>query len=234
MITYNNANCYYQYQDQYMGFEYDLARAFADYLGVVLKVQTVDKWEDMLDIIQNNPGSFMAASLTITKERQKQVLFSDPYMNVVQNIIVHRDNDNINSINDLTDKVVHVRKGTAYEERLMALRQQGIDLKIELYEDTSSEELIRRVAEKNIEMTIADSNIALLNRRYYPQIKLSGAVSKNDSLAWAVHPDAEQLLKRINVFFKTINNNGVFLKIYNQYYGDIDFLTMLILINFTG
>ena len=32
----NNANVYYRYRGQYMGFEYDLVKTFADRLGVEL------------------------------------------------------------------------------------------------------------------------------------------------------------------------------------------------------
>jgi membrane-bound lytic murein transglycosylase F len=36
VITRNNARCYYMYREEHMGFEYDLARAFAGHLGVGL------------------------------------------------------------------------------------------------------------------------------------------------------------------------------------------------------
>ena len=48
VVTRNTAHCYYLYRDQPMGFEYEMAQAFAEYLGVQLKVKVVDHWKDMV------------------------------------------------------------------------------------------------------------------------------------------------------------------------------------------
>jgi len=40
VLTRNNAHCYYIYRDRPMGFEYELAKEFSDYLGVKLRVLT--------------------------------------------------------------------------------------------------------------------------------------------------------------------------------------------------
>ena len=50
VITRNNAHCYYTYRDNPMGFEYDLAKAFSEYLGVSLKVIT-PPWEKLFDVL---------------------------------------------------------------------------------------------------------------------------------------------------------------------------------------
>jgi ABC-type amino acid transport substrate-binding protein len=63
VITRNNAHCYYFYRDEAMGFEYDLARAFADDLGVKLKVKVIDPQERMVSALDNGSGAFIAASL---------------------------------------------------------------------------------------------------------------------------------------------------------------------------
>ncbi|NQT10458.1 MAG: transglycosylase SLT domain-containing protein, partial [Desulfobacteraceae bacterium] len=83
-------------------------------------------------------------------------------------------------------------------------------------------ELIQQVAEGTIDVTIADRNIALLNRRYYPQIALALAISNEKDLGWAVKPDETRLLNKINLFFNKIKENGKLTEIYNKYYADID------------
>jgi membrane-bound lytic murein transglycosylase F len=78
------------------------------------------------------------------------------------------------------------------------------------------------VAEKTIEVTVADKNIALLNRRYYPRAILAGPISESEQLGWALNVNAHQLLERVNKFFNTIKKNGKFAEIYNKYYAHID------------
>lgn len=222
VITRNNAHCYYSYRDQEMGFEYDLAKAFADHIGVTLKIRIADKWEGMIPDLMNKSGDLIAASMTITPSRSQKVLFSDSYMNIQQHLIVHRDNYTIRNLKDLNGQVVHIRKGTSYQERLESLKPQIPDLTIASHDDVPTEELIRQVAEKEIDITVADSNIALLNRRYYPQAIMAGPLGEAEALGWAVHPQAYQLLEKINQFFKQIKSNGQYHELRQQYYAEVE------------
>jgi len=222
VCTRNNSHCYYLYREQAMGFEYDLAKAFADYLGVNLKVRITEKWEGMIPTLTEGTSSFIAASMTIMPQRKKLASFSDGYMPIQQYVIVHRNNRSIRCPEDLAGKTVHIREGTSYEEKLKSLQNKGIDLEIKLHDDLPTEELIRQVDSGKIEVTIADSNIALLNQRYYPQAVLACPISEQEFLGWAVNRNAQNLLYRINCFFKIIKENGKFNEIYNKYYANID------------
>ena len=222
VATRNSAHCYYLYRDQPMGFEYELAKAFAEYLGVRLQVKIVDKWSDMVAALSDGSAAFIAASMPITSKRQTQVAFSDGYMEVAQNIITHRKNTGIKEAADLSGKTIDVRKGTVYQQRLVELKKQGINLAIRLHDDLPVEELIQKVADGQIDFTIANSNIISINRRNFPGVVSTGSINDGMQLAWAVYPKSKKLLEQINAFLRMINKSGKFDEIYNKYYGDID------------
>ncbi len=86
------------------GFEFDLAKAFADYLGVQLKIKVSDKWEEMIPSLKNGKAHVVAASFTVTPKRKKHVAFSNGYMKIHQHIITGRHERNIRGGADLNAK----------------------------------------------------------------------------------------------------------------------------------
>lgn len=221
MITQNNPMTYYIYREVPIGFEYELAKGFADFLGVELEVIT-PAWNQMIDDLENGKGDFIAAGMTITPSRQERIVFSEPYMNIKQHAITRSGKKGLNSIEDLSGKIVYVRDGTSYQERLLELQKEGIDLYLELIPDVPTEEFIRQVVDEEILLTIADSNIALLNRRYYPDLRIAFPIAGEESLGWAVRKGDENVAEKINEFFKFIRKNGSYQEIYDFYYNNID------------
>lgn len=222
VITRNNAHCYYLYRGQPMGFEYDLAKAFADYLGVRLVVRIADQWDGMIPGLLGGSGDVVAASMTITPRRQEQVAFSAGYLTIRQHVIAHRGEWTINSTSDLAGRTIDVRQGTSYQDQLEAITATGIPIVVRLHDDMPTEELIRMVADGEIDLTVADTHIAKLNRRYYPKAVPVLAISEKQQLGWAVRNDAADLLNRVNTFFKIIKENGRFEEIYNRYFSNLE------------
>jgi len=221
VLTRNNAHCYYVYRGAPMGFEYDLAKAFSHYLNVDLKVVT-PTWEGLIEGLEKGEGDFVAAGMSITPSRSKRVDFSDDYLPVQQYVILQKEDNDTKTIEDLAGEEIHVRRGTTYEELLNKLKSEGVNVKIRLYDDMPTEELIRMVAEKEIKATVADSHIALLNRRYYPDTKIAFPLGQPLALGWAVRKGESRLLKRINDFFEKIDEDGTFDKIYARYFANVD------------
>jgi len=228
LITDNNANSYYIYRDTPMGFEYDMAKKFAEFLHARLKVE-VPGWNDMFSFLAEDKGDFIAAGLTITDQRRLKVNFSSPYMTVQQRLIHHKLIFNLKNIKDLAGKTIHVRRGTSYETRLEELVREGIGIHIVLHDNIATEELIRMVAQRKIKYTVADSNIALLNRRYYPDILIGLPIQKKESLGWAVRKNDVKFLETMNDFLKMAARTGIRKRLYEKYYetvGSFDYFDL--------
>lgn len=220
VATRNNANCYYQYQGGPVGFEYDLAKAFSDYLGVKITPKVVE-WESLLPAIAADQVDMVAAGLSITPERRKMVDFSQSYLDVQPQIITHRSNMEIGRVADLYGREIHVRQGTTYQGIIEDLNKKlPIDIKMVLHRDVPTEELIRQVANREIPLTMADSNIALLNQRYHPDIELAFDLGPDHALGWALKKGDNRFRAKMNEFLKFAKESGLYDDIYNRYYND--------------
>jgi membrane-bound lytic murein transglycosylase F len=177
--------------------------------------------------LNNGKGDFIAASMTITPSRDKLVDFSNSYLDIQQHVILHKNNYRIKTIEDLKAKSIYVRQGTSYEERLRELNEQGFSIKIKLHDDTPTEDLIRMVAKKEIGITIADSNVALLNRRYYPDVRIAFPVDELQSIGWAVKKGEKELLDKINQFLAKMEKERRLAGIYRKYYSAVEIFDYL-------
>jgi len=85
VLTRNSPTTYYQGPFGPTGLEYDLAKGFADFLGVKLRLITPDTLSDILDGIQSGKGDIAAAGLTITDERKRILNFGPSYQYITHN-----------------------------------------------------------------------------------------------------------------------------------------------------
>lgn len=220
MITAAAQNTYFFYKGKPSGFEYDLAKAFADYLNVDLDVVSPG-WSNMFSYLDEDKGDFIAAGLAITKDRLVHTDFSIPYMTVQQRIVHHNLNFGPKDIRDMEFRTFHVRRGTSYQSRLRELKEKGVDFTYILHDNIPTEELISMVHDREIKFTIADSNIALLNRRYFPSIRIGIPIQKKESLAWAIRKNDHAMLQAVNRFLFHANESGILKQLTDKYYDNI-------------
>ena len=221
LITTNGPTTYYLYREDEMGFEFDLAKAFADYLGVELKVVVAER-DEVFPLLRWERGDFIGAGLSIGDEYEMPISFSRPTFTIQHAVITHKDDPKLEGVEALEDEVIHVRSGTSEEEKLLDLVDKGHNLRVKPYDSVPTEELISWVAGKKIRVTVSKSNLALLSRRYYPDIRVSFTLDESKHLGWAVRRRDKKLLKTINRFFGEIEKNGLYQKIYEKYYSYIE------------
>jgi membrane-bound lytic murein transglycosylase F len=228
---YNSTN-YFIYRGEPMGYQYDLLKSFADFLNVKLEIKIINDVESSFECINNDQCDLIALGLTVTKERNRFINFSEPLSQTRQMLIQRKpDNwrkmqtmDEIEShlIRDplmLAGKTVHIQKNTIFKSRLENLSDEiGADIEIVEHPEATVEELIDMVAKGKIDYTISDEHIALVNRKYYPDIDVNTAISFTQDIAWAVKKDANCLLDTLNYWLGNFKKSRTYAFLYNKYF----------------
>ena len=221
VLTRNSPTTYYEGPEGYTGIEYDLALAFAKRLDVKLKMVVPERFADIIPMIVRGEGQIAAAGITITPNRQQQVRFSPPYQIIREQVVYRRGTTPPpTSIQDLPGHHLEIVAGTSYEERLQQSKLLVPDLQWTTRDKIETEELLQQVQEELLELTIADSHIVALSRRFHTDLDVAFDISAPEQLAWAFPLDEDDSLYRAaESFFNDLRASGELAQLLEKYYG---------------
>ncbi|MCK5907354.1 MAG: transporter substrate-binding domain-containing protein [Flavobacteriales bacterium] len=231
-LTVHSPSSYFLYKGKSMGFEYELLQNFADDIGVKFKVVKVNNLDDMIPMLKRGEGDIIAHGLTVTNERKENVTFTN-YYNLTHQVLVqckpHKwwqmrqddiDKTLVKDVTDLIGETVSIRKESAYYERVKNLIQEiGDTIFIDFIDGSySTEEIIKMVSDGDVKHTIADNNIADINKSYYSNLDISTQVSLSQRVAWSVRKDSPNLEDAVNKWLKGIKRSGYYNIMYTKYF----------------
>ncbi|MGD2160778.1 MAG: membrane-bound lytic murein transglycosylase MltF [Gammaproteobacteria bacterium] len=223
VYTRNSPSTYYEGPDAPAGLEYDMAKMFADELGVKLTMVIPETLGDILEGVKDGRAHFAAAGLTVTEERKKQFRFGPAYQEVTEQLVYHADKPKPKNLSALGNGSLEVVAGSSHEERLKYLKNVIEDLSWRSVTDLETEDLMQLVAEEIIDYTIADSNEIALNKPFYLKLRVAFDISEPQPLAWMFpKSNDDSLYKEAIKFFDKIKENGELTRMIERAYGHVD------------
>ncbi len=206
VLTLYSSTSYFNYRGQDMGFQYELSEQFAKSLGVKLKVKVARNVKDLIRKLEAGEGDLIAYTLPVTKEWKDSLLYCGEDV-ITHQVVVQRKNGRHKPLKDVTEligKDIYVNPGKYYE-RLVNLDKElggGIHIHLVRSDSISAEDLITQVAQGKIPYTVADNDIARLNRTYYPNLDIDLKISFDQRSSWAVRKDCPQLARAASEWHK--------------------------------
>jgi polar amino acid transport system substrate-binding protein len=97
-----------------VGFDIDLMNAIADKEGLTLE-WTNTPFDSVISGVVTCQFDAAIAAITITEDRQNEMLFSQPYINAGQIVVVAMNNEVVKSVADLAGKTVAAQLGSTGE-----------------------------------------------------------------------------------------------------------------------
>jgi len=223
VVTRDSPTAFVDGPDGPSGPEYDLVRAFADDLGVDLVIEPVQSVSEVLPHLIEGKAHMAAAGLSITDSRREYVNFGHPYEIVDMQLIYKLGTGKPNSIEDVIGRSIEVVAGTSHVDRLQALKQYYPDLTWTENADVEVANLLAKVADGEIDFTIADSTEFNIQRHFYPDLRVALDLEIGDPLAWAFPRDSgDSLLSRADDFLIGFDRSGQLAQVKDRYYGHTD------------
>jgi membrane-bound lytic murein transglycosylase F len=219
VVTRNSPTTYYEVADGFAGVEYELAKGFADYLGVELELVVSDNLKEITDLVNTQQVDIAAAGLSVTKERQKHLRFAPSYDQITSKLVFKQGKTWPRNISQL-DGELRVVAHSAYSQALLALKKDTPQLHWSETSEQTAEELLMMVLDETIDYTIVDSSELQLNRRFHPELAVAFTVGKPQSLAWALAKiDDYSLFSEVLDYFGLQNEIGKISQLQEKYYG---------------
>jgi len=202
------------------GPEYDLVQAFADELGVTLVMEPVDSISEILPKLLSGEAHMAAAGLSVTDDRRRFLSFGHPYKSVDVHLIYKLGTGKPRSIEDILDRSIEVVASSSHVDLLASLREAYPTLSWTENADIGLADLLAKVANDEIDLTVADSPDFNIQRHFYPDLRVALDLEIGDRLAWAFPKDvADSLLARSDEFLINADRSGMLARVQDRYFG---------------
>ena len=222
VLTRNAATTYYESRDGYLGIEFEMAKSFADYIGVNVRFVTKEDVSDLFSSLKDGYGDIAAAGLTHTESREENFIFGPTYQVVAQQLVCRRGGKRPKKIEDLVGINLKVSTNSSYAERLKKTKELHPAITWEEVDNVDTETLLEQVSQKKIDCTISDSNIVAINRRYHPELSVQFDLSTYEPLAWVMQSNADDLQNAVEEWFSDYVESEKINEVMHRYYGYIE------------
>lgn len=203
-------------QDTLKGFEVDVMDAIAQEMGRKVEYQTA-AFSGLFGMLGAGRIDTVANQITITDERQKAYLFSEPYVYDGAQVVTKAGNDGINGVEDLKGKTVAVNLGSNFEALLRDLPYAD-EIDIKTYESN----IERDTALGRVDAFVMDrvSASQIIKEKPLP-LQLAGPTFSQITNAYPFR-DTERgraLRDEVNAALATLRNNGTLRAISEEWFG---------------
>jgi ABC-type amino acid transport substrate-binding protein len=210
-------------EGEIVGFDIDIALTLCDELGYECTLISTG-WEAMVPSLNSMRCDAIIASMSLTKEREKIMSFTEPYLITPSSFVGLKKASWIDTPEGLEDVIIGVQKGTvahAYLEERYPLSR----LKLYRTQLNAEDDLIAGRVDL-IFTDLIQAKASFLKSPKGKSFEIIGREHYDDELlgrgsAIAIRKGELELVEKFNKALSTIHQNGIYQKI-NEKYFDFD------------
>lgn len=193
-------------EDKIVGFDISIAQKIADDMGVDLRIQELG-FDALLGALTTGQIDMIISGMSPTPERAEQVDFSEPYMTVLQRVIVRADQeDRFHSTGDFQGVAVGAQKQTTQEELVQKELTGAVLTSLQKVPDLITNLNTGQVDAVVLEGPVADAYVQSSDSLSFADVEFENG-SKDTAVA--VPKGASALLESVNNSIETIQEENL-------------------------
>jgi len=220
--TVNSPLTYYTINNAPAGMDYELAKRFADYLGVKLEVEVRPNLGDLFDDLDDGKADLLAAGLIYNSERLAHYQSGPSYYSVSQQLVYRIDKPRPKNLGDLKGRLI-VQSGSAYLSTLRSAKADSYpDLDWAISTDQGQKALLEAVADGKLDYTVGDSVTIGLLQRIHPQLAVAFDVTDEEPVTWYLPRNEDDSLSAAMLdFYSQMGEEGAMARLEEKYLGHV-------------
>jgi polar amino acid transport system substrate-binding protein len=207
-----------------IGYDPDIIDIMVKNLGV--KADIIDTaWAGIIPSLYANKFDCIVSAMTMTKERAEKVLFSMPYAEATNVILLRADEDRIKTADDLSGKVIGVQLGSAaagiikvFEDKLTAAGKPGY-AEVKQYEHYP--EAYQDLINKRVDAVVNSKSTMMVVMKDAPgKFKMIGGITDITAyFGMAFRKEDGALRDFVNTQLAQLKSDGTLAKLQEKWFG---------------
>ena len=213
------------------GFDYELAQAFADHLGLKARFIVVQNDAEILRRLRDGDAHLAASWLVPVDE--DSIRHSLPYAFDKDVLVIHEASLPIESVDQLHNRTIQVIAGSRQEKILRSIQEKVPSMVIKTSPAASQIDLMEKVAQRQVDAVLISSAVYDIGKNAYPELINTLAIGEEQPVVWLFGPGAPpDLPDKANAFLKKFEENSGIQRLKDKYFGHIKRLTQNDVIRF--
>jgi len=201
--------------DGYDGFDIELLGAIAADQGLTLSVKVVP-FDAILGALPAGDCDLVGSALSITPEREEQVLFSDPYFDSEQSLMVLTENEaTYPDLDSLTGETIGVQSDTTGADYAEENKPEGATIK----DFPGGEDLFAALVSGDIKGALQDFPVNAYQASQDDKFTVVASFGEGESYGFAAEKDNTALIDDVNASLENLKSDGTYDEIYAKYFG---------------
>ncbi len=197
-----------------VGIEFDVLDLVCKELGVTLKIEQMD-FDSVLPGVQTGKYDCGASGITVTPDRQKNTLFTNPYCLAAQAIVV-KDGSPIKTKADLEGKKITVQTSTTAEEYCMNNGYTNL-MAFQANNDAQSALVTGKADAWVIDDLTAAEMVKQYNEKHDDKLVILDEAMTTEPYAFAFKLGSDEVANQINEVLAKLISDGTIKSIFDKY-----------------